>query len=1025
MPGQPEIKIVEYERKYAAAVAEMWNRSASEWGGFGSLLDEERVIAENEDSDNLNIYLALDGQQVVGYCSFAEYRADKGASYIPLLNVRPDYHGKKVGKLLILKAVERAIEAGWPRLDLYTWPGNVKAVPLYKKCGFFWEKRDDSTHLMNFLPYVMSTEAVADFFRHADWYADSVRELEVKPDGRQENHFEYMEYNWQKDDRMLRMEFERRGRGLRLIETDDYLISATVEDLKLVFDRSYKVVYRIVNKSGAPLNVELAGRDDENIRFKLDEKVILAEKGQEETVEAQFYVGPIEEEQNEGKTHPTVTADLLINGKQALFKVGTVPQFPAAIEAVLTEEEGIAGQPWGVCLNWENNFRQAASFEIELPESGMVELEQRKYRVELAAGQKASLPVPGRLKTPGWYGGKTQVTATLKDGEQVKYEHELNVVIPGVGAAFGGQDKDYWMLCNGRFFVRLRKLNNSFGVGSITSKKELTAFQYPQVGPPWTVELRRVKPRVEFHGHGRSVTMEAWFASPSTPGLEVAAVFTLYADGVVEYCMRLENHSRNQLEVKCRIAMMQNFTRALLPHGDGVVEVDGSYGEGMDSFSTEKITENWIFIRGRDSSRGICWPREWQPRLVDDLWQFEEDLGVLDPDKKVETQSLVIAINTWSRWQDFRRYATGKKDEINPRHNLELDVNGRNPFVAEQFPVTVRDHKASAFDGKVEIISRSGLIPPLEVKHAADEKVRLAEFTAKTMGDACLDQLEMNVDFASVGFSRRRTVLRTRGTVSTATKTLEGKEVLTVDNGNVEFSAAPEYAPTVFSLKYNGVEWLSSSFPNPCACSWWNPWLGGVGCSLDDEISALSLLEEKSRAAFVTMKDNKGNSWQGLENVTAFDCHEKCRGLEMSQYILTLPGVPLVCSVLKVTNNTGQTMVDAPLGMDIFLNTQGGWMTEHNRQGAGVTYRLSPEAGAIARSLDTMWFGNSAAQHVAQFICDGHIYGYINPHVLHPFVPLEMTIASGQSKFSRPVFILFNHEPLDVGSLEDFKTIRF
>src|SRR5690554_7555210 len=120
----------------------MWNKSAAEWGGFETVYDEKRVIDENEDSANLNIWLALDGDEVVGYCSFAEYREDKGASYIPLLNVRPDYHGNKVGKALLLRAVEEAIAQGWPRLDLHTWPGNLKAVPLYKKCGFFWEKQD-------------------------------------------------------------------------------------------------------------------------------------------------------------------------------------------------------------------------------------------------------------------------------------------------------------------------------------------------------------------------------------------------------------------------------------------------------------------------------------------------------------------------------------------------------------------------------------------------------------------------------------------------------------------------------------------------------------------------------------------------------------------------------------------------------------------------------------------------------------------------------------------------------------------
>ncbi|MFD0960511.1 hypothetical protein [Paenibacillus chungangensis] len=58
---------------------------------------------------------------------------------------------------------------GWPRLDLFTWAGNTKAVPLYKKCGFFWEKKDDSVHLMNFIPTVLQTEALLPSLERLDW----------------------------------------------------------------------------------------------------------------------------------------------------------------------------------------------------------------------------------------------------------------------------------------------------------------------------------------------------------------------------------------------------------------------------------------------------------------------------------------------------------------------------------------------------------------------------------------------------------------------------------------------------------------------------------------------------------------------------------------------------------------------------------------------------------------------------------------------------------------------------------------
>ncbi len=188
-----------------------------------------------------------------------------GALYIPLLNVRPDYHGKKVGKKLVKVCVEWAIELNWPRLDLYTWPGNIKAVPLYKKCDFFWEKRDDSTHLMNFLPTVLNTEAVKDYFKDIDWYDDSIREIEVTPDGSEEDDYNIYQYKWKTKNHSLAMKFDRRGRGIRMIETDDYLIESILPEYKLPFENKYKINYYIKNKTGKDLNVSIRGLNDKNI----------------------------------------------------------------------------------------------------------------------------------------------------------------------------------------------------------------------------------------------------------------------------------------------------------------------------------------------------------------------------------------------------------------------------------------------------------------------------------------------------------------------------------------------------------------------------------------------------------------------------------------------------------------------------------------------------------------------------------------------------------------------------------------
>ena len=322
------------------------------WGG--KLPEtEESIIANYENSEFLHTWLAVDGEEVVGLCGFPNIGSTKAHLTFPS-STSP--RTQQSGQSLFKAADGLPMPVAPP--DLFTWDGNTKANRC--KSAAFLGGRDDSTHLI-FLPYVLRTEAVADFFQEADWYADSVREILVQPDGRQENGFEYYEYHWQHQGKSLKMEFERRGRGLRRIETDDWLVTARVERQNLVFGHDYTISYHLVNKSGKPLEVSIQGKDDQNISFSFAQTVQVED---ELTVSGKFHVGEIAEKQNEWHTHPTVSAELLINGKKALFKVGIVPKFPALVQAVVPDREFSGGCQGQFFLNIENGYSEEAEFQF-------------------------------------------------------------------------------------------------------------------------------------------------------------------------------------------------------------------------------------------------------------------------------------------------------------------------------------------------------------------------------------------------------------------------------------------------------------------------------------------------------------------------------------------------------------------------------------------------------------------------------------------------------------------------------------
>ncbi|MDA3837583.1 MAG: GNAT family N-acetyltransferase, partial [Candidatus Delongbacteria bacterium] len=395
-----KIKIIQYEPKYAKELADSWSRSSGQPGWNGEVFNdtEESVLKREEKSSNFNHYLARIDGKVVGSCSLSEYKEDSGALYIGMLNVEPEYMGKKIGKMLVLRSVDRTIELGYPRLDLFTWGGNTKAMPLYKKCGFFWEEMDRATHLMDFIPSVMQEDIFKEYFKEVHWYDDSKRVIEIVPDGRKENKFEYYTYTWEKEGNKLEIDYERRGRGLRRIDCNDYSIEAVVENLELVFGSNYKIKYIVKNKSGKDLNISFKGMNDENIDFNFEEN---SKVENEKTFEGEFFVGKIDTPQNIWKTYPTVKSEVVINGIKTILKVGVETKIPLSLSARFEEKVDTKGVVSKFQMDIKNNFDKSAKFNFSLPSDDVVEILNGEIDIDLKSREKISFEIEYKVKKAG------------------------------------------------------------------------------------------------------------------------------------------------------------------------------------------------------------------------------------------------------------------------------------------------------------------------------------------------------------------------------------------------------------------------------------------------------------------------------------------------------------------------------------------------------------------------------------------------------------------------------------------------
>ncbi|GGO01328.1 GNAT family N-acetyltransferase [Saccharibacillus kuerlensis] len=940
-----DIRIVEYEPAYAASLAEMWNLSADSWGGDAYVHTEEDTLKRQERSTDLQTFLALDGETVVGFCSFSYYQEDEGALYIPLLNVRPDYHGRKVGKALVLHAVQRTIEMGWPRLDLYTWAGNTKAVPAYKKCGFFWEKRDDATHLMNFIPTVLNTEAAAPFFETADWYEDGRRDLSVRPDDEKENGFNFYTYRWEKDGRSLLMQFERTGRGLRKIETEDYSVECVISGHRLPFGRSYPVTYRIVNKSGTPLEVRITGKNGRGVNFGLNEIVNLNEAGSMREVQGLFELPQAAEEPSVWRTHPGVEAELRINGLHASFKTGVAPVFPIKLTSVVAAGLSYTGRENEIQIGFESRFAEDGEIEVTLPQSDNVSFRPSKLHLSLPAGGKVSASLQAIVQQPGIAASNVDIAVTC-GGESFSVTGELEALFPSASGTFWGETPHKWIIGSGPAIVSLKKSDNQLSIRIAGQSNPPFSFGLPKLGPPYSDRFVEQKPSdVRFKQIGDFLLLEADYDWQEPSGIRLTLVAELASNGRLRLSHRVLRTEGDPLteELKLKLSLPISLRDAVLPYDGTFVDLgSGADALNRDYWKPEKFTENWMFFRWPSAACGIVWPQELKPQR--DRWRyaFDQSIGSLQAGESVSTVPLSVFVGTFEDWRRLRAYAL-KKGSLEPHlvwppaeaeqaeyglpllsDHLSAVLNDGNPFLPDTFEVKLLERKNVNLNGTLRLHSEYGLIPQTELHADVSQELRHLTNPIKLASRPESDLVTFDFDMDAFAFRRRQLVFPADVNAADAVKseklTVEGLDVWQVASDQLTLRVAPAFAPALYSLRYQDLEWLHSSFPQAGPKSFWNPWFGGI-TSTPAGLTLRSLMEEEISADFAELKDNFGKVWSGIRLTVEITRSEMFKGLRYHQYFLLRAGSPVMAYTTMIEQHSGIPIADSVMQKHAFYSS--------------------------------------------------------------------------------------------------------
>ncbi len=177
---QTEQKVREFEMTLedARRLAECLNSfdDSDSWpGGFthGNPYTAERVLESWSKQKNIRVIVGYSGDKIVGHCNISDAELDPEASYVGLLGVSPHFQGQGYGKAMLIAAAQAAADAGKRRVDLHTWGGNLKAMPLYKRIGYNWVP-GTRVLMESHIPGIIGAEMFQPFFERYDWY-DSLK----------------------------------------------------------------------------------------------------------------------------------------------------------------------------------------------------------------------------------------------------------------------------------------------------------------------------------------------------------------------------------------------------------------------------------------------------------------------------------------------------------------------------------------------------------------------------------------------------------------------------------------------------------------------------------------------------------------------------------------------------------------------------------------------------------------------------------------------------------------------------------
>ncbi|MHA1389086.1 MAG: GNAT family N-acetyltransferase [Candidatus Thorarchaeota archaeon] len=686
-------------------------------GGFthGNPFTPKRVLEEWSKWKNIRILVGYSGDKITGHCNISEAELDAESAYVGLLGVNPQYQGQGYGKAMLIEAAQTAADAGKRRIDLHTWGGNLKAVPLYKRTGYNWVP-GTRVLMESHIPGILGAEMFKEFFDRYDWYDSFKVDITQEMDDFVEGNVGVFHYNFEGNNGdMLHVTVDREAKGICgfVLTFDGNTISASVRpsehigyiglgstdmELKIRNATNTDLTYSINAQPVRDVSIELAGQHTGTLSPQ-DEIVLQG------TIAIKPEAVPLDKETNaseKAKTQGEFT--ITLGDREIKLYSGVIPTAALAISSGPMYPCIAPGEATTIGIGLQNNSQEQIQGEIVIHYNTRADEKDRTIDFKIEPRKATELPL--NLETTE-ADDNTVLSLQLRIfilRESTKIplmEKTLNIPVIGASGAvvYEGLGKHY-ILETESLRIGLGKVP-SMALGYLEYKPLKEAMTgwglLPDVGYPFSEEGSewfKTEFEVSMKSSDKTAEIELTAESTERPGLRYTITHRIHSGiNLLDTIVKLENIGT---EVLSNLGIQTHAWYRMLPDQmhvplrNEIVSLDAVDWSGSRQLprSPKEYHETWIATQKQGKGVQIGWL--WNPQYIEDVNisrradtpVFEYKLPDLKPTDTIEFTPcrFIMTEGSWEKIRDTWTRINGVSEPAviderkTPRSDLEFEL---------------------------------------------------------------------------------------------------------------------------------------------------------------------------------------------------------------------------------------------------------------------------------------------------------------------------------------------------------------